>query len=229
MKIFKKVTAIFLALTISLSCAYISAFSAFSASSQSLTVTSMSIVTMPKKYNYYKGNDWNYGYWSFPEGKDTGSFVAKDNLITLMYNGGKHHFYEDRGMIDLNGLVVKVTFADGTTDEIAYNETLSGSTVTPNIYASPSDEYSIGKNTIEIYFKSNTKVYTTFTINILPYKLGDVNTDGSVNSADALMVLQHVVGLIKLTDAQKVYGDMNFDSKFNSADALAILRVAVGA
>ena len=59
--------------------------------------------------------------------------------------------------------------------------------------------------------------------------LGDVNGDGEINSYDALMVLQHVVGLKTLTSVQFNAGDMNSDGTLNSFDALLILRKSVGA
>ena len=55
--------------------------------------------------------------------------------------------------------------------------------------------------------------------------MGDVNNDGSVNSADALIVLQYSVGL---TAIDTNLGDVNKDGIVNSADALMILQYSVG-
>lgn len=57
---------------------------------------------------------------------------------------------------------------------------------------------------------------------------GDVNSDGKINSTDALLVLQISTGLIKLTSAQIKEADVNGDSKVNSTDALEILRISTG-
>jgi sugar lactone lactonase YvrE len=57
---------------------------------------------------------------------------------------------------------------------------------------------------------------------------GDVNNDLKVNSSDALIVLQHSVGIFSLDATQKMYADMNDDKKYNSSDALIILQKAVG-
>lgn len=57
---------------------------------------------------------------------------------------------------------------------------------------------------------------------------GDINSDGKINSTDALLVLQSSTGLIKLTSAQVKEADVNGDSKVNSTDALAILRFSTG-
>lgn len=58
----------------------------------------------------------------------------------------------------------------------------------------------------------------------------DVNGDGNVNSADALIVLQYAVGesdMIK-TEKQFMNADTNGDNAVNSFDALTILQIAVG-
>lgn len=62
----------------------------------------------------------------------------------------------------------------------------------------------------------------------LPNKIGDINTDGKINSADALLVLQSSMGVITLTDTQKLLADVNKDGKINSTDALLILQYATG-
>lgn len=62
----------------------------------------------------------------------------------------------------------------------------------------------------------------------LPNKIGDINTDGKINSADALLVLQSSTGVITLTDTQKLLADVNKDGKINSTDALLILQYATG-
>ena len=62
----------------------------------------------------------------------------------------------------------------------------------------------------------------------IPNKIGDINTDGKINSADALLVLQSSTGVITLTDTQKLLADVNEDGKINSTDALLILQYATG-
>ena len=57
--------------------------------------------------------------------------------------------------------------------------------------------------------------------------LGDVNTDGQINSADALGVLQYSVG-ISVKKFNKANADVNKDGRINSSDALKILRISVG-
>ena len=57
-------------------------------------------------------------------------------------------------------------------------------------------------------------------------KIGDLNNDNTINSADALSVLQGATGLITFTAEQKEIADVNKDGSINSADALRILQYA---
>ena len=59
-------------------------------------------------------------------------------------------------------------------------------------------------------------------------KTGDVNMDGQINAADALLVLKHAVGKTVLSDEAQFYGDANCDDTLDAVDALWILQAAVG-
>lgn len=58
-------------------------------------------------------------------------------------------------------------------------------------------------------------------------RVGDVNTDGNVDTTDALQVLQYAVGDNKTINPR--LGDMNADGRTDSTDALYILQVTIGA
>lgn len=62
----------------------------------------------------------------------------------------------------------------------------------------------------------------------IEFNLGDVNSDGNVNSTDALLVIEFSVGKRTLNDTQKKAGDTNSDGKINSRDALIILQASTG-
>ncbi len=57
--------------------------------------------------------------------------------------------------------------------------------------------------------------------------LGDVNGDGSVTAADALIVLRCSLNLEYLPPEYLPYADVNADGSINSADALLILRTSL--
>lgn len=65
------------------------------------------------------------------------------------------------------------------------------------------------------------KYYDAFT-------LGDVNDDGSIDSTDARLALQHYVGLRTLESTQFLAADVNFDNLVDSTDARLILQYYVG-
>ena len=53
---------------------------------------------------------------------------------------------------------------------------------------------------------------------------GDVNGDGYIDAADALLCLRASVGLITLTPEQEAAADVNHDGLVDAGDAILILR-----
>ena len=58
--------------------------------------------------------------------------------------------------------------------------------------------------------------------------LGDVNGNGIVTAADAMLTLRVAISLITFTDTQRAIADVNFDGNITAVDALIILRTAAG-
>ena len=57
---------------------------------------------------------------------------------------------------------------------------------------------------------------------------GDVDGDGAVTVADALLTLRAAMGIVELTDAQLHAADIDGSGAANLTDALVILRAAMG-
>lgn len=60
------------------------------------------------------------------------------------------------------------------------------------------------------------------------YTLGDVDNNGAVDSADALLTLRYAMGLTSLSDHALAAADVDGNGTVDSADALTILRYAMG-
>lgn len=58
--------------------------------------------------------------------------------------------------------------------------------------------------------------------------MGDIDGNGKIDAADALMALQHSVQLISLNDKQQIAADVDKNGKIDAADALKILQYSVG-
>ena len=58
--------------------------------------------------------------------------------------------------------------------------------------------------------------------------MGDVNNDGQISSADALLALRSALGIMTLTPDQILRADINGDGSVTSEDALMILRMSLG-
>lgn len=84
-------------------------------------------------------------------------------------------------------------------------------------------------NTVPQTTKPTTTKPTTTQPEKVTYGIGDINKDGRINSADALLAIEHSVGSRKLTSSQIKLADINKDSKVTSSDAFIILSISTGA
>ncbi len=71
--------------------------------------------------------------------------------------------------------------------------------------------------------EGNGKSFGPYTVCLI----GDINADSKINSADALLILRHAVGLTTLSGNLLISADWNGDGKVNSFDALEVLKFAV--
>ena len=56
---------------------------------------------------------------------------------------------------------------------------------------------------------------------------GDISRDGTVDAADALMTLQHSVGLVTMQKDDQLLADLNDDNHVDASDALIMLQISV--
>ena len=80
-------------------------------------------------------------------------------------------------------------------------------------------ETTITATTVDGGYSAETKIIVTAAA-----QLGDVNGDGYIDAADALLCLRASVGLITLTPEQEAAADVNHDGLVDAGDAILILR-----
>ncbi len=89
----------------------------------------------------------------------------------------------------------------------------------------------VGEYTVKVYvYETETyqAVWTTVDFSILPASLlyGDVDVNGTVTAADALLALQAATKKIALTERQQLLADVDGDGAVAAGDALLILQYA---
>ena len=94
-----------------------------------------------------------------------------------------------------------------------------------NVYPS---EASLQKATYYVYLADSTGLHMIFSFRYhLPYRLGDIDNSGVVNSNDALLALQIAGELLPgATATQRLAADVVKDGLINANDALKILQYA---
>ena len=145
--------------------------------------------------------------------------TAIDNLINeknvdVIYEPQKINNISgvEDGKVYNGNVTITITEGDATLNGIPF---ISGSTVSL-----------VGTYTLIVTDSSENPITIVFSISNI--KKGDVNGDGNITSADALMVLKYAAGKIKLSDSQIQAADVNSSGTVTSADALEILKYAAG-
>ncbi len=192
MKLTKKIISVLLALIV-----FSGAFSCY-ISASAASITGLKIINAPEKRVFYKGTDWIYGMWVTDEENHGKCLLKESKFISFTHNPGGGQ-YGERGMIDMAGLIVEVSYSDGSKKQIKYEETLLKSGFyKSNILFSPKDgkEFFIGTNIIEVYLSGNADYYDSYEIEITDkekdesyFKIKE-NSTASVNSSGIISGLK---------------------------------------
>lgn len=126
-------------------------------------------------------------------------------------------------------LVVKGTEAPSEKNIVYINQQAADSNGKVSFNAYPS---SLTKDNYRVYVVGqgspfNTASPTASFRYYQPYTLGDVNDDGTIDSADALDALLFFVESKTPTDTERLAADVNKDGTVDSSDALQMLRYFV--
>ena len=177
---------------------------------------------------------------AFAEDTDLGVFNVRGPL-TVTNGTQEGNFYRGADTFELN--------CTGLTGEYSLVLLLAGDSAVPtegNIQYIDQTSVESGKvaftlkpkalteGTYNVYISTTDKALkkvASFKYGEKPeYTLGDVNNDGSIDAADALLVLQHAVGQEGriLTGTYFSAADINKDSVVDAVDALLILKRAAG-
>ena len=106
-----------------------------------------------------------------------------------------------------------------------------------SVTAVPNDEYvfkgwfkenKLVSKDLEYYFNAIENVNLVAKFEKVQFIVGDTNSDGNADIADALMVARYDAGLIQLDENQCSVSDVNQDDIVDIADALMIARYDAG-
>ncbi len=81
----------------------------------------------------------------------------------------------------------------------------------------------VGEGTTQINIECGN-ITKTITVNVLPFKKGDINKDGYINSVDAAIVM-NIYKNNNATQDDLLLADMNLDNNLNSIDAALIMNM----
>ena len=134
-------------------------------------------------------------------------------------------FGETKHEIPLGGtaaLTATITPADATVKTLIWTSSDEGvATVSRTGIVTA---LSVGETTIRAT-SVDGNFYAEITVTVTAKaQLGDVNGDGYIDSADAMLCLRCSVGLAELTEEQKKAADVNHDGLVDAGDAIKILR-----
>ena len=171
---------------------------------------------------------------AFAEDTDLGVFNVRGPL-TVMSGTQDGNFYTfELNCTGLTGEYSLVLLLEGdspvpTDGNIQYIDQLTVTNGTAKFTLKPK---ALTEGTYNVYISTTDKALkkvASFQYGTKPpYTLGDVDGLNGIDSTDALMVLQHIVGIRTLTGTQLLAADVDGVDGVTSTDALMILQYIVG-
>jgi len=192
---------------------------------------------VPDEYTELQYSDGNYGNYLLVSAfrTETGDRVIflhnPSNGNGIYINGGAHPFHITASYsgteITYNDISFEVTISGGT-PPYTYSWDFGDGSTSNN--ANPTHQYmQPGNYTVTVTVTDSNGNVASDSIEIQIFQhCGDVNNDGKVDSADAQLIMQYVVGLIDLDYYQKEAADVNNNGIIDVADAQLIMQYIVG-
>lgn len=165
-----------------------------------------------------------------PADRYSGQF---DGSVSTVYEGAEKFKLSFSGSADQYVVFLLKDGSVPTESNIAYIDQ-TGSVTTIEFTLFP---YQLESGNYNVYLSGTNFAYTcvasfkvTNSWEEAPYTLGDVNSDGNINSRDAMLILQYAVDPVgySLSQTQLMAADVNNDTEVNSRDALFVLQKSVG-
>lgn len=165
-----------------------------------------------------------------PADRYSGQF---DGSVSTVYEGAEKFKLSFSGSADQYVVFLLKDGSVPTESNIAYIDQTGGVT-TIEFTLFP---YQLESGNYNVYLSGTNFAYTcvasfkvTNSWEEAPYTLGDVNSDGNINSRDAMLILQYAVDPVgySLSQTQLMAADVNNDTEVNSRDALFVLQKSVG-
>ena len=171
--------------------------------------------TFPTSALAYKNNDVQ------------GVTIIGDNALSYFSNLSSEEIPDGVENIDLGVFsdCINLTSITIPESETSISETAfeACENVTIKGYKNPYAEQYAKNNSIKFETLNETPLEP-----IITDKMGDLDGDGEITSADSLAILRQSVGLENLTPEQIKLCDVDGDKEVTSADALEVLRYSVG-
>lgn len=176
----------------------------------------------------YMDSNGEYSLTNPPKYTEAGIYVIK---YRISIDENYESYYGEKTLIIDDGSTFEINKYTVDEDDHLIGKIMVGtteSTFTSNITLgrnySVEVDYKVVNNKHLLYTGGKTKIYKNSNL-IVEYTnvvVGDVSGDAKVNSADILLMRQHMLGINTLSGAKYSAANINYDNNVNSADLLRI-------